>query len=188
MTSTETTTETTSSTAGPAADVGTDPISAVVAGVEGAVAADPANAAASVRAQAVWRAPIGVDVRMGKHRVVVDQPESLGGSDAGAGPVELALGALVACQVAIFRFHAAKEGLTIGDLRVTADGDLDVRGFFGFDASVRPGFSAIRVKVEVSGPETEQAYRALAATVDAHCPVLDLFSNPTPVETSVVVG
>ena len=183
MTSTETTTGTDL-----AGDVGSDPISAVVAGVEGAVAADPANAAASVRAQAAWRAPIGVDVRMGRHRVVVDQPEALGGSDAGAGPVELALGALVACQVAIFRFHAAKQGLTIGDLRVTADGDLDVRGFFGFDASVRPGFSGIRVKVEISGPETDDTYRALAATVDAHCPVLDLFSNPTPVETSVVVG
>lgn len=178
MTSTSTSTETGT----------TDPISAVVAGVEGAVAADPANAAASVRAQAVWRAPIGVDVRMGKHRIVVDQPESLGGSDAGAGPVELALGALVACQVAIFRFHAAKENLTIGDLRVTADGDLDVRGFFGFDDSVRPGFSGITVKVEISGPETEEAYRALAATVDAHCPVLDLFANPTPIQTSVVVG
>ena len=68
------------------------------------------------------------------------------------------------------------------------DGDLDVRGFFGFDDSVRPGFSGVRVKVEISGPESEEAYRALAATVDAHCPVLDLFSNPTPVETSVVVG
>ena len=180
MTSTSTSTSTETGT--------TDPISAVVAGVEGAVAADPANAAASVRAQAVWRAPIGVDVRMGKHRIVVDQPESLGGSDAGAGPVELALGALVACQVAIFRFHAAKENLTIGDLRVTADGDLDVRGFFGFDDSVRPGFSGITVKVEISGPETEEDYRALAATVDAHCPVLDLFANPTPIQTSVVVG
>lgn len=171
-----------------AAPAGPDPIGAVVAGVRGAVEADPADAAASVRAQAVWQAPIGVDVRMGRHHVTVDQPESLGGSDQGAGPVELALGALVACQVAIFRFHAAKEGLTIGSLRVTADGDLDVRGFFGFDDSVRPGFSGVRVKVEVSGPETEQAYRDLAATVDAHCPVLDLFAHPTPVETSVVVG
>lgn len=165
-----------------------DPIRPVVDGVRDAVAADPANAAAQVRAQAVWQAPIGVDVRMGRHHVTVDQPESLGGADAGAGPVELALGALAACQVAIFRFHAAKAGLTIGDLRVTADGDLDVRGFLGFDDSVRPGFSGIRVKVEISGPETEDAYRALAATVDAHCPVLDLFANPTPVETSVVVG
>lgn len=165
-----------------------DPVAAVVDGVRGAVEADPANAAASVRAQANWQAPIGVDVRMGKHHVTVDQPEALGGSDTGAGPVELALGALVACQVAIFRFHAAKKGLTIGDLRVTADGDLDVRGFLGFDDSVRPGFSSVRVKVEISGPETEEAYRELAADVDRHCPVLDLFANPTPVETAVVVG
>ena len=61
------------------------------------------------------------------------------------------------------------------------EGDLDIRGFLGFDDSVRPGLSAVRVEVTVSGPESPERYQELAAAVDQHCPVLDLFANPVPV-------
>jgi putative redox protein len=44
--------------------------------------------------------------------------------------------------------------------------------------SVRPGFSAVRVEVTVTGPERPERYQELAAAVDQHCPVLDLFANP----------
>ena len=37
------------------------------------------------------------------------------------------------------------------------------------------------------GPESAERYRELADAVDAHCPVLDLFSNPTPVERRLAV-
>jgi putative redox protein len=61
------------------------------------------------------------------------------------------------------------------------EGDLDIRGFFGFDDTVRPGFTAVRVNVTVNGPEPPERYQELAAAVDEHCPVLDLFQNPVPV-------
>jgi len=68
---------------------------------------------------------------------------------------------------------------------VRVEGDLDVRGFFGFDDTVRPGFSAVRVEVTVTGPESAGRYQELAAAVDEHCPVLDLFKNPVPVTRTV---
>ncbi len=34
--------------------------------------------------------------------------------------------------------------------------------------------------------ESVQRYRELAEAVDAHCPVLDLFRNPVPVERTLV--
>jgi putative redox protein len=37
------------------------------------------------------------------------------------------------------------------------------------------------VEVTVTGPESEERYSDLAAAVDAHCPVLDLFTNQVPV-------
>jgi putative redox protein len=46
---------------------------------------------------------------------------------------------------------------------------------------VRPGFSAVRIEVTVTGPESPERYEELAAAVDQHCPVLDLFANPVPV-------
>ena len=68
-----------------------------------------------------------------------------------------------------------------------AEGDLDVRGFFGFDESVRPGFTAVRLKVTPIGPESAARYQQFADAVDAHCPVLDLFSHATPVERTIAV-
>jgi hypothetical protein len=46
---------------------------------------------------------------------------------------------------------------------------------------VRPGFTAIRLGVTVTGPESPGRHAELAATVDEHCPALDLFRNAVPV-------
>jgi hypothetical protein len=54
--------------------------------------------------------------------------------------------------------------------------------------SVRPGFSAVRVQVGITGPETPERYQQLAAAVDEHCPVLDLFRDPVPVDRTITVG
>ena len=37
-------------------------------------------------------------------------------------------------------------------------------------------------------PETAQRYQELAAVVDKHCPVLDLFRNPVPVDRTITAG
>jgi len=94
--------------------------------------------------------------------------------------VEYALGALISCQVVVFRLYAQALGLTIDDLNITAEGDLDVRKIFGIDESVRAGFSGVRVNVEITGPNTAEEYENLRQIVDAHCPVLDIFANQVP--------
>jgi putative redox protein len=37
----------------------------------------------------------------------------------------------------------------------------------------------------LTGPETSERYRELADAVDAHCPVHDVFSSPTPIERTL---
>jgi len=66
-----------------------------------------------------------------------------------------------------------------------AEGDLDARRLFGIEESVRPGFTDVRLQISITGPETEERYQELRSAVDAHCPVLDLFANPTPVSITV---
>jgi hypothetical protein len=70
---------------------------------------------------------------------------------------------------------------------VIAEGDLDVRGVFGVDDAVRPGFTAVRLKVTPTGPEPAERYQQLADAVDAHCPVHDIFSQATPIERTIAV-
>jgi uncharacterized OsmC-like protein len=152
-----------------------------------AIAADPAqaNAAFSVTGQLVGTTEVAVRAR--GHELTVDEPPALGGADLGANPVEHALIALASCQAITYRFWAAELGIELDSVDVTAEGDLDVRGFFGIDESVRPGFTAVRLKVTPSGPEPAERYQQLADAVDQHCPVLDLFSHATPVERTVAV-
>lgn len=153
-----------------------------------AVATDPANAHFVFRAAGVTEGAVGSVVTARSHTVRVDEPPALGGADAAANPVEVYLAALISCQVVTYRFWAQRLGIAVDDIAITAEGDLDVRGFFGIDDAVRPGFQAVRVTVRISGPETEQRYAELQQAVDAHCPVLDLSTSVTRVSTTLEIG
>jgi uncharacterized OsmC-like protein len=129
--------------------------------------------------------PTEVALRAGRHAITIDEPPALGGADAGASPVELALAAIASCHAIACRVWAAKLGIALDDVEVRAEGDLDLRGFLGLDDDVRPGFTDVRVTVAPSGPEPAERYRELADAVERHCPVLDLFANATPVTATL---
>ena len=124
-------------------------------------------------------------ISAGKHQFLVDEPAALAGDDAAASPVEFALGAIIACQVVVYRLYAEQLGIQLDDITIKAEGDLDVRGLFGIDESIRPGFSDIRLAVSITGPESQERYEELGRIVEARCPVQDLLSNTTPVSAVV---
>ncbi|MEV1292402.1 OsmC family protein [Pseudonocardia sp. NPDC049635] len=158
-------------------------LAGIVDATADAVAQDAGNARALFRATGHGGDGVRSEIRIGNHEVVVDEPPALGGENAAPNPVEFALASLLSCQVVTYRFYAAKLGIPVDDIQVDVEGDLDVRGFFGLDDDVRPGFGAVRLVVDLKGPASEEDYQRLRETVDAHCPVLDLFRNETPVTT-----
>lgn len=153
-----------------------------------------AAAAESGRTRIVFRAAGGgtdgmrTDLRIRGHEMVVDEPAGLAGADAAPSPVETALAALLACQVVTYRVWAARLGVPLDAVEAEVEGDLDVRGFYGLDDGVRPGFGAVRLRVRLRGPASDDDYRALQAAVDEHCPVLDVFRGATPVRTELVTA
>jgi uncharacterized OsmC-like protein len=147
------------------------------------IAGDPSTAQLTYRVTGR-----GVGAVAGKHTFHVDEPDALAGDDVAASPVEFALGALISCQVVVYRLYAQALGIQVDDIDVKAEGDLDARRLFGIDKSVRPGFTDVRLAVTITGPETDARYQELREVVDAHCPVFDLFANPTPVSVTVAKG
>ncbi|MDJ1371487.1 OsmC family protein [Gulosibacter molinativorax] len=133
----------------------------------------------------VGEGSVATRVTSGRHEFVIDEPEALAGDDVAASPVEYALGALIGCQTVVYRLYAQNLGIQVDDIKVTAEGDLDAARLLGKDASVRPGFSDIRLNVELTGPESQERYEELRKAVDEGCPVFDLFANPTPVSVTV---
>ncbi len=120
------------------------------------------------------------DVRIRDFEVAVDEPPTLGGKDTAPNPVELALAALASCQEITYRLHADHLGIPLDAVAVSLEGDIDLRGFFAVDDTVRPGFQSIRGTVTLDSPASPADLERLKAHVDQHCPVLDLLSNPTP--------
>ncbi len=146
-------------------------LSTLIADSRKAVADDAAYPEAIFSARGRLVGVTEVDVQTGAHTFTVDEPAALGGADVAANPVQYALASLGPCQASTYRFWAEQLGIAFDSLTVRVTGDLDIRGFLGFDDTVRPGFSAVRVHVDVSGPESTERYQQLAAAVDEHCPV-----------------
>ncbi len=138
-------------------------LGSVVAANRNAVGADPANGQVVFRASAAAHGAVASTVRLGAYQVEVDEPPALGGEDKAPNPVEYYLASLLSCQFVTWRIWAEKLGIVVDEITAHAEGDLDVRGFFGFDPesgeSVRPGFSEVRLVVNVTGPETPERYR-----------------------------
>jgi len=152
-----------------------------------ALSSNPAHAQARFEAHHSLVGPTEVTVKVGSgHKFTVDEPEALGGANVGANPVEYALASLGSCQAITYRIWAAQFGIRLDKVDIDIDGDIDLRGFFGIDDKIRAGFNAVRIRVNLSGPESPARYKELAAAVDAHCPVLDLFRNPVPVQRELV--
>ncbi|MDP9027024.1 MAG: OsmC family protein [Actinomycetota bacterium] len=149
------------------------------------IAADTKNAHLTYKVTGEGEGAVASIIRAGKHSFLVDEPGALAGDDLGASPVEFALGALISCQIVVYRLYANALGIQVDDIDITAEGDLDARRLFGIDETVRAGFTEVRLDIQLTGPESEERYQQLRDAVDAHCPVLDLFANATPVKVSV---
>jgi putative redox protein len=158
-----------------------------VAAIEEQISSDAAKARVIFSAHGALDGPTHVTLAAREHTIGVDEPAALGGGDAHANPVEYALAALASCQAITYRVWAAKLGYALDNVEVAAEGDLDLHGFLGLDDRVRPGFAGVTLTVTPSGPETPERYRELADAVDAHCPVLDLFTHDTPVRRELAV-
>src|SRR6202521_818248 len=122
------------------------------------------------------------EARIRQFSLTVDEPPTLGGSDAGPNPVELVFVALATCQEITYRAYATALGIPLESVSVRLEGLLDLRGFFAVKDDVRAGFSEVRgvVNLKSSAPAAELA--KLKEVVDAHCPVLDILRAPLPVD------
>lgn len=129
-----------------------------------------------------------VSITARDHAFTIDEPAELGGTDVGANPVEHLLAALGSCQVITYQVWAGKLGLKVDTVDVKLSGDIDLRGFFGLDSNVRPGFDDITVDVTVTGPEAQEKYEELVQTVERHCPVLDNLASTVRVAGLVSVN
>ncbi|HYF28153.1 MAG TPA: OsmC family protein [Baekduia sp.] len=60
-------------------------------------------------------------VKVGDHRLVADEPENKGGTDAGPEPLGLLAASLASCTAITMEMYANRKGWDVGDVEVACD-------------------------------------------------------------------
>ncbi|MBX5442586.1 MAG: OsmC family protein [Solirubrobacteraceae bacterium] len=109
----------------------------------------------------------------GRHRLVTDEPEHLGGTDEGPAPHELLPAALAGCIATTIRTYARTKGWTLGELSVDVDYDhRSTPRHFDVTVNLPDGLSPAQVTRLMRVAEACPVRRAIEAgmTFDEHLP------------------
>jgi len=119
-------------------------------------------------------------------KILIDEPETLGGTNVGMSPVEAVICALGACQAIVARAFASSQNFTFEEYYIQIEGDLDTDGFMGL-ADVRNGFQEIRYTTHFKTNESQEKAEAFAKFIAGRCPVGDTLENGVKVVSAGVV-
>ena len=117
--------------------------------------------------------------------LIVDEPETLGGTDEDANPVEYILAGFAGCANVVGHVVAKELGFTIKNLRIEVSGELNPERFLGSSYKERAGFKSINLNLI---PDTDAPIETLTKwlqIVEERCPVKDNLQNKTPVRIAV---
>ncbi|MEW6443023.1 MAG: OsmC family protein [bacterium] len=162
------------------------------------VAADPKRAMTHWQVVSTWKGGTRSDAHVsgytfgGTHvkknfTIQADEPLELGGTNRFANPQEILMAAFNACMMVGYAAGCAMEGIELEDLRIETQGDIDLRGFFGLDPNVKPGYSEIQYTVHIKGKGTPEQFRKVHENVCATSPNRFNLANPIRLESKLVV-
>ena len=157
-----------------------------VGALVGAIQESPSAAETTWSAEVRWTGAFRSEATVREFAPITsDEPAALGGTDRAPNPVEQLLSSLGNCLAVGYAANASVAGITIRELRIDLEGDLDLHAFLGLTDG-HAGFSAIRVAVHLDTDADEAAVAELHARVAASSPVGQTLSRPIPVEISPV--
>lgn len=99
-------------------------------------------------------------VAVGDHRLITDEPTSMGGTDAGPSPQQLLAASLASCTATTIEMYAAHKGWDVGDVKVKVE----------YEPAKRGAATTFNVIIGVpAGMDDEQMRRI--TEIAAKCPV-----------------
>ena len=146
---------------------------------------DPKSSRVTLKAgSAQSGAPIACSVDIGRALYRAEAHQGVGGTGTAACSGDLLLGALTACAQITCQLVAAAMKIPVENIRVEAEGDLDLRGTLGIAREVPVGFQQIRILFRISAPEAaEEQLRILQEKTEQYCVVLQTLTKPPLIET-----
>jgi len=113
----------------------------------------------------------------------IDEPPILLGNNKGANPGEVLLHGLLGCMTTTMVILAAAKGIEIDSISSKVEGDIDIKGFLGLDASAPIGFKQIRVTFDIKASDEGQKEELFALAKQS--PLFNSLINPTDVQLTL---
>ncbi|MBE9182515.1 OsmC family protein [Oculatella sp. LEGE 06141] len=122
-----------------------------------------------------------------KFTIRTDEPEEFCGGNTAPNPQETLMAAMNACMTVGYVVGCAMHGIELEMLEIESEGELDLRGFFGLDDTVKPGYDKIQCTVHIKGNGTPEQFQAIHETVMATSPNFWNITNAVSVKPSLSV-
>lgn len=113
-------------------------------------------------------------VRSGPFSMIIDEPESFGGSNQGPSPMQALLMSLAGCLNVTAHEVARQQGLDLRSLDIDIQGELNPAKFMGVETDERAGFQDIELRLNPDFAEIDdEKYQKWAQETEKRCPVTD---------------
>ena len=113
--------------------------------------------------------------------MIIDEPADLGGTNAGANPVEYELAAFCGCINVMAHIVAGEMGFELKGVNINIVGNLNPDRLFGKSFEDRAGYKEIRVEVKPDCDASPEVLSKWLEAIEDRCPVSDNLRNSTPV-------
>ena len=146
---------------------------------------EPEAALVLLHAEGSLGAGVTCSVETGQAVVRAGLHPATGGGIENVCSGDMLLQALVACAGVTMNAVATALALPIGDARVRAEGELDVRGTLGVDRTVPVGFRHIRLAFEIEGELSAEQRDTLVRLTERYCVILQTIRSGPAVTVTV---
>lgn len=138
------------------------------------------------KAKTNWLGGLRSEAQIRDFSVQMDEPPPLGGSNTAPNMVEVVLGAYGCCLTTGYVMNAALQGIKLEGVEIELEGDLDLQGFFALSQEAWPGYTDVRVKVQLNAPEAspEQIQRLHEHVLNTS-PVGSILTRPVNIKAEL---
>lgn len=118
--------------------------------------------------------PTKVDITNTEWTLQLDEPVEDGGLNSGANPMQYFIASLAGCQNEQAQVVAEELSLSIEQINIEIEVDLDLSGFMGMADHSNGSYKNVRLDAIITGEVTDEQAKILGQKVDARCPILAL--------------
>ena len=130
--------------------------------------------------------PTRMNLTSGKFKMVIDEPENMGGTDEGPSPIQVLLMSLAGCLNVTGHEVAKQRGLKLNSIKVKIEGVMNPCAFIGCSNEERAGFQKIQVTVDADMENVSAEEKAAwMEETENRCPVTDNIRSDTSISVAI---